>query len=137
MEAYLTEPRTSDTKSLHAKGPLLYWEAALQTRPRLARMALDFLSAPGQYNASVLKSQISLFVLRQLRLLIPIPPSHVAVFRSITFNIICPHKLSRRRWPKDHGLAHLSCPTWIYQPQLSRCDEQGSIRVGESEGTSY
>lgn len=49
MDAYLAEPRISDTELLQAKGPLLYWEAALLTRPRLARMALDFLSAPGQY----------------------------------------------------------------------------------------
>jgi hypothetical protein len=28
-------------------GPLVYWEQARRTRPQLARMALDFLSAPG------------------------------------------------------------------------------------------
>ena len=59
MEAYLAEPRISDTVLLHARGPMLYWETALKTRPRLARMALDFLSAPGQYNALVLRSQIN------------------------------------------------------------------------------
>ena len=48
MEGYLAEPRISDTELTHAGGPLLYWEAALPTRPRLARMALDFLSAPGE-----------------------------------------------------------------------------------------
>ena len=48
MEGYLAEPRISDTELTHAGRPLLYWEAALPTRPRLARMALDFLSAPGE-----------------------------------------------------------------------------------------
>ena len=47
-EGYLAEPRISDTELTHAGRPLLYWEAALLTRPRLARMALDFLSAPGE-----------------------------------------------------------------------------------------
>lgn len=54
MDGYLAEPKISDTELFQAKGPLLYWEAALQTRPRLARMALDFLSAPGQYFLSFL-----------------------------------------------------------------------------------
>jgi len=39
IEAYLSAPIMSG-------GPLVYWEQARRTRPRLARMALDFLSTP-------------------------------------------------------------------------------------------
>ena len=37
-----------------AGGILHYWERQLGTRPQLAQMALDFLSAPGQVPPSVL-----------------------------------------------------------------------------------
>ncbi|KAG2031802.1 hypothetical protein BDR03DRAFT_986142 [Suillus americanus] len=47
MDAYLNTPCISRTKILAAGGILHYWENARATRPRLAQMALDFLSAPG------------------------------------------------------------------------------------------
>ena len=54
MEGYLAEPWISDTELTHAGGPLLYWEAVLPTRPCPARMALNFLSAPGEWIPSEL-----------------------------------------------------------------------------------
>jgi hypothetical protein len=48
IDAYLTDPIVSTNELQQAGGVLLYWEKALQTRPCLARMALDFLSAPGE-----------------------------------------------------------------------------------------
>jgi len=47
IEAYLNSPRVSKTELNAAGGVLQYWENARATRPRLAQMALDFLSAPG------------------------------------------------------------------------------------------
>lgn len=46
MDAYLNTPCISRTEILAAGGILHYWENARATRPRLAQMALDFLSAP-------------------------------------------------------------------------------------------
>lgn len=53
IEAYLAAPVVSKSDLSEAEGGyragvLAYWEKALPTRPRLARMALDFLSAPGK-----------------------------------------------------------------------------------------
>jgi len=48
IEALLSEPPVSSSDLKLAGGPLLHWERALPTRSRLARMALDFLSAPGE-----------------------------------------------------------------------------------------
>jgi len=36
----------------NAGGILQYWERLAKTRPRLARMALDFLTAPGRFTIS-------------------------------------------------------------------------------------
>lgn len=47
IEAYLQALPISSGELKQAGGVLNYWESALSTRPRLARMALDFLSAPG------------------------------------------------------------------------------------------
>ena len=47
IEAYLDSPRVSKTELNAAGGVLQYWVNARATRPRLAQMALDFLSAPG------------------------------------------------------------------------------------------
>ncbi|KAG1884316.1 hypothetical protein F4604DRAFT_1574591, partial [Suillus subluteus] len=47
IEAYLDAPCVSRTEIQAAGGVLQYWENARATRPRLAQMALDFLSAPG------------------------------------------------------------------------------------------
>ncbi|KAG1834968.1 hypothetical protein DFJ58DRAFT_847498 [Suillus subalutaceus] len=47
MDAYLNTPCISRAKILAAGGLLRYWENARATHPRLAQMALDFLSAPG------------------------------------------------------------------------------------------
>ncbi|OJA11691.1 hypothetical protein AZE42_09249, partial [Rhizopogon vesiculosus] len=47
IEAYLDSPRVSKAELNAAGGVLKYWENARATRPRLAQMALDFLSAPG------------------------------------------------------------------------------------------
>lgn len=56
IEAYLAAPVVSKSDLSEAEGGyragvLAYWEKALPTRPRLARMTLDFLSAPGKPNA--------------------------------------------------------------------------------------
>jgi hypothetical protein len=49
IDAYLESPPLTAQELEQAGGPLAYWERALVTRPRLARMALDFLTAPGGY----------------------------------------------------------------------------------------
>ena len=49
IEAYLSAPIMSSEDLKVSGGPLVYWEQARRTRPRLARMALDFLSAPGRF----------------------------------------------------------------------------------------
>jgi hypothetical protein len=51
MDAYLNMPCMSRTEIQAAGGVLQYWENARATRPRLAQMALDFLSAPGIFLA--------------------------------------------------------------------------------------
>lgn len=51
MDAYLNTPCISRTEILAAGGLLRYWENARATCPRLAQMALDFLSAPGIFLA--------------------------------------------------------------------------------------
>lgn len=38
----------SEREINRAGGVLQYWENLLETHPRLARMALDFLTAPGK-----------------------------------------------------------------------------------------
>jgi len=47
IELYLTTPCVSETEILTAGGVLKYWDHMHATRPRLAQMALDYLSAPG------------------------------------------------------------------------------------------
>jgi len=47
IEAYLDSPPTGKSEVTAAGGALKYWESLRTTRPRLARMAMDFLSAPG------------------------------------------------------------------------------------------
>jgi len=47
IDAYLTEPLVPTHEINNAGGVLQYWERHLATRPHLARMALDFLTAPG------------------------------------------------------------------------------------------
>lgn len=54
MDGYLNTPRISKPKPQAAGGVLQYWENARATQPRLAQMALDFLSAPGIFLASQL-----------------------------------------------------------------------------------
>jgi hypothetical protein len=47
LETYLASPLVSETDIAQAGGLLLYWEQARANRPKLAKMALDFLTAPG------------------------------------------------------------------------------------------
>ena len=49
IQAYLDSPLVPDEEIKAAGGVLKYWELARATRPRVAQMALDFLSAPGQF----------------------------------------------------------------------------------------
>jgi hypothetical protein len=54
IEAYLAAPLMAESDLTDADGGyraglLRHWENTLATRPRLARMALDYLSAPGAY----------------------------------------------------------------------------------------
>jgi hypothetical protein len=51
MVVYLDAPRVPREEVIAAGGVLQYWENARATRPRLAQMALDFLSAPGMFLA--------------------------------------------------------------------------------------
>ncbi|TEB21369.1 hypothetical protein FA13DRAFT_1671238, partial [Coprinellus micaceus] len=46
LEAYLAAPVVSGEEIQRSGGRLAYWEQSLATRPRLARFALDHLSAP-------------------------------------------------------------------------------------------
>ncbi|GBE89936.1 Putative AC transposase OS=Zea mays PE=2 SV=2 [Sparassis crispa] len=46
IDAYLESPLVSRDDVKQAGGVLAYWAQASKTRPRLARMALDFLTAP-------------------------------------------------------------------------------------------
>jgi len=48
IRTYLKEPVVSIHEVHAAGGVLQYWEKLMATRPQLARMALDFLSAPGE-----------------------------------------------------------------------------------------
>lgn len=50
IEAYLIEPPVPAHEINNAGGVLQYWEKLAATRPHLARMALDFLTAPGKLN---------------------------------------------------------------------------------------
>jgi hypothetical protein len=59
IESYLNTPCISDAEILSAGGILKYWDHMHATRPRLAQMALDYLSAPGMYLES--------FVLHHIR----------------------------------------------------------------------
>lgn len=56
IEAYLSSPCVATSDIEEAGGVLSYWEKALKTRPRLARMALDFLSAPGMSDHLISRS---------------------------------------------------------------------------------
>ena len=47
IENYLDSPPIPKSEVKAAGGVLKYWENSRTTRPKLARMALDFLSAPG------------------------------------------------------------------------------------------
>jgi len=47
IEAYLQEPTISSEAVANAHGYMAYWHAASQTCPMVAKMALDFVSAPG------------------------------------------------------------------------------------------
>ena len=49
IQAYLDSLLVPDEEIKAAGGILKYWELARATRPRVAQMALDFLSAPGQF----------------------------------------------------------------------------------------
>ena len=51
IDVYLKELLVSEREVNHAGGVLQYWENLATTHPHLARMALDFLSAPGKLNA--------------------------------------------------------------------------------------
>jgi hypothetical protein len=52
IQAYLDGPLVSESEINAAGGVLKYWELARATHPRVAQMALDFLSAPGKYLAN-------------------------------------------------------------------------------------
>ena len=47
MEAWLAEPPIPESVIRAAGGPLAWWEVQRETRPRLTRMALAYLTAPG------------------------------------------------------------------------------------------
>lgn len=47
IETYLSTPLVDIDDIKAAGGYLKYWQSQLGKRPRLARMALDFLTAPG------------------------------------------------------------------------------------------
>ncbi|KAG1902688.1 uncharacterized protein F5891DRAFT_1022943 [Suillus fuscotomentosus] len=47
LKSYLNSLRVSRPEIISISGVLKYWENARVTRPRLAQMALDFLSASG------------------------------------------------------------------------------------------
>ena len=47
IETYLQEPTISSQAVKNAKGYMAYWHAASQTCPLVAKMAMDFVSAPG------------------------------------------------------------------------------------------
>lgn len=47
LDAYLIAPLLSKAQLVQAGGVLKFWEDRLLTEPELARMALDFLTAPG------------------------------------------------------------------------------------------
>jgi hypothetical protein len=49
IDTYLSEPRVSTACIKEAGGPLKYWEKMKATHPHIARFALDFLSAPGEW----------------------------------------------------------------------------------------
>lgn len=49
IEAYLAAGPVHKADIDAAGGYLAYWEQAKGARPRLSRMALDFLTAPGMY----------------------------------------------------------------------------------------
>lgn len=48
MDLYLQGDVVDQSVIDDAGGVLCYWEQELKIRPQLARMALDFLSAPGE-----------------------------------------------------------------------------------------
>ena len=48
MDLYLQGDVVDQSVIDDAGGVLCYWERELKTRPQLAQMALDFLSAPGE-----------------------------------------------------------------------------------------
>ena len=48
IDAYLTEPPVPPHEINNAGGILQYWEKHAVVRPHLSRMALDYLTAPGE-----------------------------------------------------------------------------------------
>ena len=48
MEAWLSEPPIPTSVVEAAGGPLAWWDIESKTRPRLARMGLAYLTAPGK-----------------------------------------------------------------------------------------
>ena len=59
IEAYLAEPPVPVHEINNAGGVLQYWEKLAATRPHLACMALDFLTAPGKLNFRPLVAEFS------------------------------------------------------------------------------
>lgn len=53
IEDYFRSPLVQEGVISECGGVLAYWTSKLETRPRVARMALDYLSAPGKYRINV------------------------------------------------------------------------------------
>jgi hypothetical protein len=49
IETYLAEPPIPKEVIKSSGGGLKYWESMISSRPKLAKMAIDFLSAPGVF----------------------------------------------------------------------------------------
>ena len=50
ISTYLTDPVIKSSAVKEAGGVMKYWDRATQHRPQVAKMGLDFCSAPGDFH---------------------------------------------------------------------------------------
>jgi hypothetical protein len=110
LEAYLEAPPVTPDVIRQAGGVLAYWEQAQKTRPHLARMALDYLSAPGQkyiyYDMKLLtKINSRLQLLQSMRSVHFRPAALLLTICSMVYL----HKHSKLKFPWGPGLIPLGC----------------------------
>jgi hypothetical protein len=120
IEAYLSLPPVSKKEILDAGGVLKYWDAACCSRPHLAQMALDYLTAPGKY--------FHLFLQFRKRLILVVPASSVDAERAFSGGRLAVNYLQQSMSSQTFR-AHMSLGSWVRTPALS---EEDCVTILES-----